>query len=89
MFDFINDHIPTELKRMFKFNDAVHSHETRQAKCLHIYKGTTSRYGLNTLRYDGATLWNQYYKKLLSKENKLTKQKLKRLLKSYYFDMYR
>ena len=88
MFDFINDCVPEEIKRLFTFNSSVHTYETRLAKGLHIQKGSTSRFGLKTLRYDGAVLWNQFYKDFLHKETNLTKPKLKALLKDYFFDKY-
>ena len=40
----------------------------------HIPKAKTSRFGLNTLRYDGANLWNKFYHALY-KELNLTKAK--------------
>ena len=35
-----------------------------------------SRFGLNTLRYDGANIWSTFYHALLYKEPNLTKAKL-------------
>ena len=88
MFDFINDCVPVEIKRLFTFNSSIHSYETRLAKGLHIQKGTTSRFGLNTLRYDGAVLWNQFYKDILHEETNVTKPKLKSILKKYFSSKY-
>ena len=39
----------------------------------HIPKGKTSRFGSNTLRYDGAKLWHKFYHAFLCKETDLTK----------------
>ena len=50
----------------------------------HIPKAKTSRFGLNTLHYDGANLWNKFYHALLYKETNLTKAKLKKILQMYF-----
>ena len=80
MFDFINENILEELKTVFVINRSIHSYETRSSMVFHIPKAKTSRFGLNTLRYDGANLWNKFYHALLYKEPKLTKAKFKKLL---------
>ena len=53
----------------------------------HIPKAKTSRFGLNTLRYDGADLSNKFYHALLYKETNLTKAKLKKILQMYFLGM--
>ena len=50
----------------------------------HIPKAKRSRIDLNTLRYDGANLWNKFYHALLYKEPNLSKAKLKKLLQMYF-----
>ena len=42
-----------------------------------VYVSKTSRFGLNTLSYDGAKLWNTFFHAFLRKETDLTKSKLK------------
>ena len=59
----------------------MHSYETRSSMVFHIPKAKTSRFGLNTLRYDGADLSNKFYHALLYKESNLTKAKLKKHFK--------
>ena len=49
----------------------------------HIPKAKTSRFGLNTLHYDGAIFWNKFYHALLYKEPNLTKSKLKNTLNTF------
>ena len=39
----------------------------------HIPKGKTLQFGLNTLSYDGAKLWNKYFHALLHRETDLAK----------------
>ena len=46
-------------------NRSIHSYETRSSMVFHIPKAKTLRFGLNTLRYGGANLWNKYYHALL------------------------
>ena len=73
MFYFINENVSEELKTIFVIN--------RSSMVFHIPKAKTSRFGLNTLRYDGANLWNEFYHALLYKETNLTKAKLKNYFK--------
>ena len=76
MFNVLNENCPKELKTIFVINRSIHSSETRSSMVFHIPKAKTSRFGLNTLRYDGANLWNKFYHALLYKEPNLTKPKL-------------
>ena len=45
-------------------------------ECFIFQIGKTSRFGLNTLSYDGAKLWNKFYHAFSHKESDLTKSKL-------------
>ena len=60
----------------------IHSYETRSSMVFHIPKAKTSRFGLNTLRYEGANLWNKFYHALLYKKTNWTKAKLRKLLRT-------
>ena len=60
MFDFINENIPEELKTIFVINRSIHSYQTCSSLAVHIPKAKTSIFGLNTLRYDDANLWNKF-----------------------------
>ena len=86
MFDFVNKNVPEELKTIFVINRSIHSHETRSSMVFHILKAKRSRFDLNTLRYDGANLWNKFYHALLYKETNLSKAKLKKLLQMCFLD---
>ena len=88
MFDFIKENIPEDLKRLFIFNKSVHSYETRSSQMFHIPKRKTSRFGLNTLSYDAAKLWNKFCHAFLHKETDLTKSKLNNLLKIHFLNAY-
>ena len=80
MFDFINENVPDELKTIFVIKRSMHSYNARSSMIFHIPQAKTSRFGLNTLRYGGANLWNKFYDALLYKEPNLTKLKLKKIL---------
>ena len=83
MFDFINENVPEKLKTMFVINRSIHSQESQSSMVFHIPKVKTSRFGLNTLHYDGAILWNKFYHALLYKEPNLTKAKLKNTFNTF------
>ena len=80
MFDFINENVPEELKTILSLTQLC-THETRSSMVFHVPKAKTSRFGLNTLRYDSADLSNKFYHALLYKETNLTKAKLKKHFK--------
>ena len=88
MFDFIKENIPEDLKKLFIFNKSVHSYETHSSQMFHIPKGKTSRFGLNTLSYDGVKLWNKFYHAFLHQESDVTKSKLKNLSKIHFLNTY-
>ena len=56
MFDFINENVPKGLNAIFVINRLIHSYETCSSMLFLIPKAKTSRFHLNTLRYDGADL---------------------------------
>ena len=73
MFDFINENVPKELKTTSVIKRSIHSNETRFSMVFHIPNPKTSLFGLNTLRYDGANLWEKNHHALLYKEPNLPK----------------
>ena len=85
MFDFINKNVPEGLKTIV-INRFIHSYETCSSMVFYIPKAKKSRFGLNTLSYDGAHLWNKFYHALLYKESNLTKAKLKKLLQMHFLN---
>ena len=86
MFNFIDENVPEELKRIFVINRSIHSYETHSSMVFRIPKAKTLRFGLNTLRYDGPNLWNKFYHALLYKEPNLTIAKLEKLLQMHILD---
>ena len=88
MLDYIKGCIPNELKMIFNFSYDIHSHITRSSEVFHILKRNTTRFGINTLSFDGLKLWNKFYFELLNKETNLTKSKFKILLKTHFLNTY-
>ena len=86
MFSFINENVSAELNTILAINRSIHSYETRSSMVFHTPKTKTSSFGLSTLRWDGANLWNKFYHALLYKEPNLTKAKLKKLLQMHFLD---
>ena len=56
MFEFINENVPEEIKRISVINRSKDWYETCSSMVFHIPKAKTSRFGVNTLLYDGANL---------------------------------
>ena len=77
MFNFINENVPEELKKVFVINRSLHSYETGSSLVFHTPKAKISHFRSSTLRYDGGNLWNKSYHAFLYKESNLTKAKLK------------
>ena len=86
--DFIDNDVSDELKRLFIINVSIHSHEISNMRLLHLkysifQRKETSKFGINTLTYDDAKIWNQFYFEFVINELSLTKVKLKILLKNH------
>ena len=77
MFESFHGLIPEELKRLFIFNKSVYPYETRSQNLFHLSKAITTRFGINTLRFDGPNLWNHFYKDYFQDKNLSTKISLK------------
>ena len=61
MFHFINSDVTNELKRPFIIKTLINSYETHVSQIFHIPKARTSKLGINTLNYNRAKIWNQFY----------------------------
>ena len=88
MFDSYHGLIPDELKCLFTFNKSKYSYETLSQTLFHILKVKTSRFGLNTLRFNRSNLWNQYRKEYLPKKVLSSKISLKTFLKRHFLSNY-
>ena len=49
--NFLTDSLPTDLKSLFKVNEIVHGHQTRQL--FHVPSVDTSTYGINAIKCHG------------------------------------
>ena len=58
--NFWNDSLPTDLKSLFKLNEIVRGHQTRQL--FHVPSVDTSTYGINSIKYHGPVLRNTILK---------------------------
>ena len=91
MYGFLQYSLPTDLNKLFKLNDDVHNHITRQT--FHVPRIATSSYGNNSIRFQGPKIWNDFFKIGIS-TNKTTKVsldqiksilQLKKVLKKHFF----
>ena len=60
LFEFLKNLLPTELYKLFKLNENVHNHETRQT--FHVPTINTSTYGNNSIKFRCPELWNTMFK---------------------------
>ena len=56
LYSFLDNSLPTNLRKMFKLNEDVHTHHTRQV--FHIPGVNTSIYGINSIKFRCPDLWN-------------------------------
>ena len=89
MYDTFQDHIPDQLKKLFTFNKTIHSYETRSQLLFHISEAKTTKFGINTLRYDGPRTWNQFYNEHLNTTNVPSQPSLKKVLKDHFINSYK
>ena len=73
VFDFKNRNLPIELVDLFKLNSDVNSHISRNVSKggIFIPQVKTTRFGIKSLRYSAAVLWNDFIKD--NKINDITK----------------
>ena len=90
VFDFKNKNLPIELLDLFKLNSDVNSHITRNVSKggIFILQVKTTRFGIKSLRYSAAVLWNHFIKD--NKFNDITKAGIfKKYLKEYFVSLYK
>ena len=66
VYDFLNECLPSDLMRLFTLSSNVHTvpRELNSTVNRHLYipKVNTTKYGLDSIRYHCATLWNKMFK---------------------------
>ena len=87
MLDSFNSKTPVELRQIFVFNKNIHSYETRSSELFHLSKCNTTRYGLNSISYDGAKIWNEFFP-LLHENNIFEKKALKIFMEKFLINKY-
>ena len=60
LYGFLQNSLPTDLNKLFRLNENVHSHVTRQT--FHIPRIGSLTYGKNSIRFRGPELWNAMFK---------------------------
>ena len=67
VYDFTQNSLPTDLMNLFSYSSDVHtvSRELNSTvnKLIYIPKVNTTTYGIDSIRYQCATLWNKFFKK--------------------------
>ena len=56
LYNFLDNSLPADLKKLFRLNDNVHGHDTRQV--FHVPSVDTSTYGINSIKFHCPDLWN-------------------------------
>ena len=64
IFDFKNTNLPIDLLNLFKLSSDINFHVTRSASkgCMFIPQIKTTNFGIQSLRYSVAVLWNNFIK---------------------------
>ncbi len=60
LYNYLDNTLPTDLQKIFKLNEDVHSHQTRQV--FHVPRVDTSTYGINSIKFYCPNLWNITWK---------------------------
>ena len=89
VFDFKNKNLPIELLDLFKLNSDINSHITRNVSKGGIFvpQVKTTNFGIKSLRYSAAVLWNDFIK---ANEINITEAGIsKKYLKEYFVSLYK
>ena len=83
VFESVNETSPTCFHNFFLFNSSVHQYSTRQASQgdLYLFRKNSVQYGLKSIRYLGAKLWNSLPVELRNVPSKVS---FKSQLKIYF-----
>ena len=83
---YYKDQLPLKSKYIFTTNESVNSYNTRGGKLVFIPQVNTIHCGINSLRYNGPVIWNNFFrntdinKNLCNTDNSKFKNCLKDLL---------
>ena len=100
VYDFYNNVLPIDLQNLFLFNSDIHNYQliSIYKNLLHIPRIMTTTYGIKSLKYHCAELWNDTFKKGIAidnnKKNNISLNKIhtvfqfKRILKKHFLYKY-
>ena len=82
VYESINKISPTCFHNFFSLSSSVHQYQTRQSSggCLFLLQCNSQLYGIKSIRYHGAKLWNTLFMDI---RNSPTKYSLKKKLKTH------
>ena len=63
------DQLPLEIKDIFTTNESVNPYNTRSGKLLFIPQVNTTHYAIKSLRYNGPTIWNDFFRITVNNKN--------------------
>ena len=61
-FKFSRNELPESVCSLFNLVDEIHTRSTRNNSLIYIPKMSTKQYGSNSLRGEGASQWNKFFK---------------------------
>ena len=90
-YGFINKSLTVELLNLFKLNSDVHSHFTCNVtnKGLHIPLIYTTSFGVKSLKYSTAVIWNRFIEQHKDINNMKSIGALKHYLKNIFLSRYK
>ncbi len=100
VYDFYNNALPTDLQNLFVFTRNIHNYQLNSIhrNLLHIPRIMTTTYGIKSLKYHCAELWNNTFKRGISIDNNInnnitvnnihTVYQFKKKLKNHFLHTY-
>ena len=87
MLETLNRTTPAALHPLFVSNPTLHSSATRFRDLLHSSPCNTTHYGLNSISYDWAKVWNDFYPQFYQ-NNIFEKGPVKDFMKTFFLNKY-
>ena len=84
LYTFSRNELPKSVYSIFNLVQEVHTRNTRNNLLIYIPRMSTSRYGNHSLRGDGASLWNKFFKYFFPSHDLTSFFKLKLFLMKLY-----
>ena len=87
-YKFSRNELPKSIWSIFNLVHEVHTRNTRNNLLIYIPRMSTSRYGSHSLRGDGASLWNKFFKDFFPSHDLTSFFKLKPFLMKRFLQTY-